>query len=76
MDASSSSSLSPAQVELLKLFSRDIPEKDWVELRQLIARFFAERSIEEANKVWDEKGWTEEDAERLLHGHFRKSSKP
>jgi hypothetical protein len=33
-----------AQLELLKMFSRDIPEEQWVELRRLIFQYFHAKS--------------------------------
>ena len=67
-------SLTSEQLEILKLFDRDLPEEDWKKLRKVIADFFATRSIEEADKAWDEKGLTDEDSKRILHSHFRSSS--
>ena len=47
--------LSNIQLELLKLFSNDIQDEDVVNIRRLIVKYFAQKAIEEANKVWDEK---------------------
>ena len=66
--------LSPAQREILSLFRHDLPEETWDELRAVIARFFADRASDEADRVWEEKGWTDEYAERMLHAHYRRSS--
>ena len=66
--------LNPAQREILRLFRRDLPDETWNELRTLVADFFARRAIESANAAWDERGYTDEDAERMLHGHYRRSS--
>lgn len=68
--------LSPAQRELLTLFRHDLPEETWEDLRGVISQFFAERAIEAANRAWDENGWTDEDAERMLHAHYRRSARP
>ena len=70
-----SETLSPAQRKLLELFRRDLPEETWEDLQGVVSRFFAERAIREADRVWDEKGWTDADAERMLHAHYRRSSK-
>jgi len=70
------SPLSNIQLELLKVFSRDVSEEDLKEVKRLLTRYFAEKAIEEANKVWDEKGWTDEDAERMLHTHMRTPYQP
>ena len=63
--------LSNIQQELLKMFSRDIGNNDLLEIKRLITKYFAKKSISEANKVWDEKKWTEEDINRLLQSHLR-----
>ncbi len=68
--------LSPAQRDLLALLRHDLPEETWEELRGVISRFFAERATEAANRVWDEKGWTDADAERMLHAHYRGPARP
>lgn len=63
-----------AQLELLKMFSRDIPEEQWVELRMLIAQYFMRKATELADKVTAH--WTEEDFDRLLHSHERTPYNP
>ncbi len=63
--------LSNMQLELLKMFSRDIEENDLVEIKRLIVKFFAEKLSKEAAKVWEEKNWTDEDMDRLLNTHMR-----
>ena len=65
--------LSNVQLELLKVFSRNVSDEDVAEIRRLLTRYFAEKAIQEANKVWDEKGWTEKDADRMLKTHMRTS---
>lgn len=54
------------------MFARDVSDEDWVEIRRLVARYFADRASDGAGAVWEEKGWTDEDAERMLHGHDRR----
>jgi hypothetical protein len=56
------------QLELLKLYADNIPEKDLKAIQRLIARYFADQATKEADKIWDEKGYT---AEKLLSGHER-----
>lgn len=62
---------SKAQLELLKAFSHDLSDSDLAELRKLLAQFLAQRAIDEANRVWDEKGWTEVDADLMLQTKMR-----
>lgn len=59
--------LSNVQMELLKLYSTNLSEEDLKELKLLLARFFAKKSIRLANEIWDEKGLTDEDMDRWLN---------
>ena len=67
--------LTNVQLELLKVFTHNLTEEDLKELKNVLGQFFANRLVEKANKVWDEKGWTEEDVQRMLHTKMRKSKK-
>ena len=67
--------LTNAQLEILKAFSHNLRERDLIDLRKILADFFAEKAITEANKAWDEKGWTNEDVDRLLSTKLRKRNK-
>ena len=50
--------MSNLQLELLKLYSTNVPEQDLVEIKRYLAKFFMKRAIAEADKTWDEKGYT------------------
>ncbi len=65
--------LTNAQLELLKVFTHNLTDEDLKELKKVLADFFANRLVEKANKVWDEKGWTEEDVQRMLNTKMRKT---
>jgi hypothetical protein len=58
--------LSNVQAELLKLFSKDIPEKQLKELKNVIARFLFEKARDKAAAEWEKKGYTEEILEQIL----------
>jgi hypothetical protein len=64
--------LSNVQLELLKTFSHQLSEKEILELREILARFFAQRAIQIANEVWDNNDWTDEDVDRMLKIKMRK----
>ncbi|MCU0341330.1 MAG: hypothetical protein MUE30_15735 [Spirosomaceae bacterium] len=55
--------LSNVQVELLKLFATNMSDEDIRDLRSQLAQFYAKKSIEAADKIWDERGYTNE----LMH---------
>jgi len=63
--------LSNLQREILKLFAQNVPDEDLIAIRQLIARYFAEKAMDIADQVWETHGWTEEDAHRLAHTKMR-----
>jgi hypothetical protein len=65
------SPLSNLQLELLKAFSHQLDEKDLVELRGMLASFFAKKAIESANEVWDKEGWDKEKVDELLNKKLR-----
>ena len=59
--------LSNVQVELLKLYSTNLSEEDLLDLRTMIARYYADRAINNADKIWKERGLTNDDMEKLLN---------
>ncbi len=60
-----------AQLELLKMFSADIPEKDWEAIRDLAQQYFAAKATEEMDKLFEENGWGDEKIEKWSKAHFR-----
>jgi hypothetical protein len=62
-----SSPLSNVQLELLKLYSTNLSEKDILELKDVLARFYAEKSIVLADNVWQQKGYTTENMNSILN---------
>ena len=71
MTAMPKSPLTPAQLEILKVMARPMSEKDLRAIKRLIVRYFADKLTEQVDKIWDEKGWKEEDTNRILNTHLR-----
>ena len=63
--------LNNAQLELLKLFSCHLNEAELQEVKQILVDFLAVRATRLADKVWEEKGWTNNDMDKLLETHLR-----
>ncbi|MBK8657207.1 MAG: hypothetical protein IPN20_25685 [Haliscomenobacter sp.] len=63
--------LSNLQLELLKAFSHQLSEDDLLQVKAMLAAFFAKKSVEAANKVWDEEGWNQEKVDTLLRTKLR-----
>jgi len=59
--------LSNVQMELLKLYSTNLSEKDLAALKKLLAKFYAERAIQTADQIWDQKKLTNKDMEAWLN---------
>jgi len=62
-----SSPLTNLQIEILELYSTQLPEQELNELKTHIAQFFANRAITEADKIWDEKNLSHKDMEKWLN---------
>lgn len=62
--------LNKAQLELLKLFSRVSDEKELTEIKDLIVQYYADKLTRETDRLWDERGYTQETMnEWLSHEH-------
>ncbi len=64
--------LTNVQLELLKLFQYNLPEKQLVEIKNILAKYFAKSATDEMDKLWDENGWTNETMEEWANEHLRK----
>jgi hypothetical protein len=59
--------LSNVQIELMKLFSTNLSEKELIELKDVLARFYAEKAISQADAIWTERGLSDQDMEKWLN---------
>jgi hypothetical protein len=50
--------LSNVQLEILKMYSTDLSFSELLEFKQELATFFAKKAIQEADRVWEKKGLT------------------
>ena len=66
--------LSKAQIELLALFERDLPEEEWIELRCLITRYFAEKATAGFDAFAEKRGLSVEETDRWAFEHRRSTS--
>ena len=62
------------QLELLKLYTRKVSDQDLQSIKQMLAQYFSNKTMDLADKVWEKNNWIDEDAERFSNGHLRKSS--
>lgn len=63
----SSTTLTNLQLELLKLYATDLEESDLLSLKKLLADFFAGRAVQNADQIWDNKKYTNNDMDAWLN---------
>jgi len=56
-----------AQLEIMKLFSKEMNEQDLIELKTLLGKFYAKKASDLADKIWEERGYTQADMDKWLH---------
>jgi hypothetical protein len=66
--------LTNMQLELLKLFSYNLDEKQLLEVKDLLARYFAEKATRQMDRIWEERGLTNDTMDAWLSEHLRTSS--
>ncbi|MDX2174449.1 MAG: hypothetical protein SFY56_15205 [Bacteroidota bacterium] len=59
--------LSNIQMELLKLYSTGISDENLQDIKKIISQFLFDKSINEADKLWDEKKYTPETINKWLN---------
>ena len=59
--------LNNVQLELMKLFSTNLSDHELLELRDLLSNFYADKAIKKADTIWEEKGLSDQDMEKLLN---------
>ena len=59
--------LSNVQSEMLKLFSTDVPEKELIEIKDMIARYLLDKARDKADAAWDDKGYSDEKLRQILN---------
>ena len=60
-----------AQLDLLKLFSREMPEENWIEIKSLISKYFADKASDEMDRLFEQNGWGEEKIREWSTEHMR-----
>ncbi len=63
--------LSNLQLELVKLFRYELPDEQLLEIRRLLARYFAQKVTDEMSQLWEEKGWSDETIEEWKNEKMR-----
>lgn len=60
MEIQESQKLSNLQLELLKLYAMGVSDEELRDIKRMLAKYFMEKAMDEADKVWDERRYTNE----------------
>jgi hypothetical protein len=63
--------LNPSQIQILKMFNSHQTEEDLKKLKKVLVDYLFQRVTEEADRIWDEKGYTNETMEQWKNEHMR-----
>ena len=67
--------LNPVQLHLLQMFEHLQDEQQLLDLKKVLAAFYAQKVDEMSDQLWDEKGLSNEDMDVLLTSHLRKGKR-
>jgi hypothetical protein len=59
--------LSNLQMEILELYSTNLNQNELNELKTMLAKFYAAKAVQEADRLWDERNLGDRDMERWLN---------
>ncbi len=68
--------LNNMQLDILRLFSRDLDEHDLLAIKRLIVNYLAEKVTKMADDLWETNQWTDEDMDDLLFRNERTPYSP
>ncbi|HEX8734267.1 MAG TPA: hypothetical protein VF721_03020 [Pyrinomonadaceae bacterium] len=63
--------MSNLQLELLRLYGNDVSDETLHEIKSLLAKYFADKATKAMDKVWNEKGLSEQDMIDWTNEHNR-----
>ena len=66
--------LTSIQLEILKLFRNDQPDEELLEIKSLLTAYLAAKVTSEADKAFQEKGYTADIFDKWKREHSRKTA--
>ena len=64
--------LTNVQLQLLKLFQYNLPETQLLEIKNILAKYFAQTATAEMDKLWEENNWSNGTMMEWVDEHLRK----
>ncbi len=63
--------LTNLQLELLKTFSYELSEDQIIEIKDLLAKYFAQKVTDDMDRFYEENNWSEKTIEEIASQHLR-----
>ena len=63
--------LTNLQIELIKLFEYQVEDSQLLEIKDMLARYFAAEATKEMDKLWQQNDWTNETMKEWSQTHTR-----
>jgi hypothetical protein len=73
---SNTTKFTPLQLELLRIFSRNPTEQELMEIKNLLARYYADKASDEMDRLWEERGYTDQTMQEWTKEHMRTPYNP
>jgi hypothetical protein len=69
--------LNPIQHHLLQLFSKQMTEKELLEIKQLLVNYYQQKVDAEVDAIWEKKGYTKDTFNQATENlHLRRKQPP
>ncbi len=59
------------QLEILKIFSIELPDSQLIEIRDILSKYFADKAADEMDRLWEENNWDDKTMEDWSNEHMR-----
>lgn len=63
--------LSNLQLELVNLFRYQVDDSQLIEIKDTLSQYFANKASDEMDKLWEERGWSNETMEKWVNENFQ-----
>ena len=67
--------LSNLQLELIKVFNYQLNDTQLFEIRDLLAKYFADKATSEMDKLWNNNNWNSRTMDDWANEHMRTQTK-
>ncbi|PPD44701.1 MAG: hypothetical protein CTY16_11440 [Methylobacter sp.] len=71
-----SQKLTSLQLELLKIFSYQPTYEQLMDIKNILANYFANKATQEMGKLWEDNSWDDSTIEQWLSEHLRTPYEP